>query len=73
MTRVEPKYEEMVEWATGLRDCYRPTAYEWINWAYWYLGYDDPEFKACETVINEAICKLTEACRLRLKELGYGV
>lgn len=69
MIRVEPASSEMIEWASGTRDCYKPIAYQWVNWAYWYLGFDDPEFNPGGVVINEAICKLTVACRLRLSEL----
>ena len=70
MARAEPNPYEMELWASGLRDTYEPIACEWINWAYWYLGYDDPQFGPRECVINESVCKLTEACRLRLKEVA---
>lgn len=70
MTRTEPDKDEMIEWASGLRNCQMIIAYEWANWAYWYLGFDDPAFTSGDLVVNEALCKLTEACRLRLRELA---
>lgn len=68
--RIEPDSKEMIAWASGLRNCMEPIAGQWVNWAYWYLGFDEPDFQYGDVVINEAICKLTEACRLRLRELA---
>ncbi len=69
--RIEPKVVEMQSWASGLHDVYAPIAYQYILWAYWYLGFEEPDIKPGQPVINEAICKMTVACRLRLSEIGY--
>ena len=68
--RIEPDSREVEEWASGLRDCMVPIAGQYVNWAYWYLGFDEQNFQHGDVVINEAICKLTEACRMRLRELA---
>lgn len=69
---VEPTQDFIELWASGLADIYG--AYipaQYANWAYWYLGYDSPDFRGGEIVINEAIYKLTQACRLKLSEVVH--
>jgi hypothetical protein len=70
MARIEPAVSVMQQWAEGLVDIHIPIPAEYGNWAYWYLGYDDPDFRAGEPVTNGMIMKMTDACILRLKELA---
>lgn len=70
MGRIEPPKQELEEWATGLRNTNVPVAAQYANWAYWYLGFDEPDFRVGDVLTNGCICKITEACSLRLKELA---
>jgi hypothetical protein len=66
---IEPPREFIEEWAGGDFNVHRPLAWQYVAWAYWYLGYDDPMLRAYDIITNGVIVKLTEACVLRLKEL----
>lgn len=69
MARIEPTRHELEEWALGYRNMCFPVVNSHANWAYWYLGYDDPDFYSGDILTNIVIVRLTEACSLRLKEL----
>jgi hypothetical protein len=69
MIGVEPPREFIEEWEGGDFNVYRPIAWQYAAWAYWYLGYDDPMIRASDPVTNGMIQKITDACVLRLKEL----
>lgn len=73
MNRVEPPEGYLEDWASGLANVAMRIPYQYVNWAYWYLGFDDPDFKVGGVVINEAVVKLTVASRLRLEEIRNGV
>lgn len=68
-TRLEPQRSELEAWQDGVVNIHTPIPFEYANWAYWYLGYDDPMIRVGDIVTNGVIQKITDACVLRLKEL----
>lgn len=58
---VRPSNQNMEKIVNGQFDCQNPIPFEWVNWAYQYLGKED-RVQAFGPVLNAHIVNLTYAC-----------